>query len=76
MEFLSDYKDRCRVLKFQTVITECRDPDDDKFLALGLGSGADFIISGDVHLLEMNPWRGIPILRPQQFLDLHAKDLP
>jgi uncharacterized protein len=76
-QFLSDYKDRCQVLQISIIITECRDPDDDKFLALALESGADYLISGDIHLLEMNPWRGIPILRPHEFLALHpTNDLP
>jgi uncharacterized protein len=50
-------------------IRECRDPKDDKYLALAAGGGADVIVSSDVrHLLSMHPWRGIPILSPADFL--------
>ena len=50
---------------------ECRDPKDDKYLALAAAGGADVIISSDVrHLLSMHPWRGIPILSPSGFLGL------
>ncbi len=73
--FVLNYADRCQILEVSDVIAECRDPDDDKFLALAFVSEANFIISGDIHLIEMNPWRGIPILKPQQFLDLRGKDL-
>lgn len=46
----------------------CRDPKDEKFLELAVGGGAGFILSGDVHLLEMHPFRGIDILTPLEYL--------
>ena len=45
------------------------DPDDDKFLACAIASSTQLIISGDRHLLDVNGYRGIRILRPRQFLD-------
>jgi putative PIN family toxin of toxin-antitoxin system len=52
-------------------IRECRDPKDDKYLALAVAGRADVVVSGDMrHLLSMNPWRGIPILSPAGFLAL------
>jgi uncharacterized protein len=52
-------------------IRECRDPKDDKYLALAAAGGADVIVSSDVrHLLSMHPWRRIPILSPADFLAL------
>lgn len=52
-----------------TVTRECSDPKDNKYLALAVDSGADFVVSSDVrHLLSMHPWRGIPILSPADFL--------
>jgi putative PIN family toxin of toxin-antitoxin system len=49
-------------------IRECRDPKDDKYLALAAAGGADVIVSDVRHLLSMHPWRGIPILSPADFL--------
>ncbi|MGC9453142.1 MAG: putative toxin-antitoxin system toxin component, PIN family [Oceanipulchritudo sp.] len=46
----------------------CRDPKDDKFLEVAINGLADVIISGDADLLELNPFRGIPILSPREFL--------
>lgn len=46
----------------------CRDKNDEKFLALALAASADTIVSGDRNLLELNPWRGIAILTPAEFL--------
>ena len=47
----------------------CHDPDDDKFLACALASGATLIVSGDKHLLQVSGYRRIVILRPWKFID-------
>jgi putative PIN family toxin of toxin-antitoxin system len=48
----------------------CRNEKDKKFLALADVAAADVIVSSDIHLLELSPWRGIPILKPAAFLEL------
>ena len=52
----------------QAVRPPCRDPLDDKFLALALSAEADVVISSDEELLVLHPWRGIPIVTPMGFL--------
>jgi uncharacterized protein len=47
----------------------CIDPDDDKFLACALTSGAEYIISGDKHLLRVSGYKGLKILSPRRFVD-------
>lgn len=52
-------------------VRECRDPKDDKYLALAAAGRAEVIVSSDArHLLSMHPWRGISILSPAGFLAL------
>lgn len=46
----------------------CRDPKDDKFLALARACEADIIISSDADLLVMHPWHGVPIQTPAAFV--------
>lgn len=46
----------------------CRDPADNKFLALALECDADAIVSSDEDLLVLDPWDEIRILRPADFL--------
>lgn len=53
-----------------TVITDCPDPKDNKFLALALAAGAALIVSGDGHLRNMHPYRGIDIVTPAGLLHL------
>ena len=50
-------------------VRERRDPNDDKYLALAAAGKADVIVISDArHLLSMNPWRGILVLSPSDFL--------
>jgi putative PIN family toxin of toxin-antitoxin system len=50
----------------------CRDVKDQKFLELARIASAEVIISSDADLLELNPWNGILILRPKNFLELYS----
>jgi len=49
-------------------VAECRDPKDDKFLDVALSGDADCLVSGDLDLISMNPYRAIPIITPAEFL--------
>ena len=49
-------------------ITDCRDPKDNRFLALALDSESECIVSGDADLVSLSPWRGIEIVSPRAFL--------
>ncbi len=49
-------------------ITTSIDPDDNMFLELAVASQASCIISGDPHLLSLNPFRKTPILSASDFL--------
>jgi uncharacterized protein len=49
-------------------VHDCRDAKDNKYLELAMAAGADFILSSDDDLLVLNPWRGVRVLRPAEFL--------
>lgn len=51
-------------------ILECRDPKDNQFLELAVSAEADILISSDVHLLEMHPFRRVQILQLAEFKQL------
>jgi uncharacterized protein len=58
-------------IEHPAAVRECRDPKDDKYLALALAGKAAVIVSSDIHhLLSMHPWRGIQILSPADYLAL------
>jgi predicted nucleic acid-binding protein len=51
-------------------VVRSRDPDDGLFLACALEGHADYLVSGDPHLLEIKHYHGVQILTPRQFLDI------
>jgi len=56
-------------------VTACRDPTDDKFLELAVNGRAEMIVTGDLDLLALNPFRGIPIITPMAFSHAHVRDM-
>lgn len=44
-----------------------KDPDDDKILACAVAAQADWLVSGDDHLLSLRRYKAIPIVTPSQF---------
>lgn len=51
-----------------TSISDCRDAKDNIYLELALAAGASVIVSNDLDLLDMNPWRGVAIVRPADYV--------
>ncbi len=44
------------------------DPDDDHLLAVALEGRADFLVSGDRHVLDLGEFEGVRIVTPAEFL--------
>jgi len=53
------------------IITE--DPSDNKFLELAETGKADYILSGDKHLLDLKDFHGIKIITPAEFFAFFKK---
>lgn len=66
--FMAAILRRAVIVEVEQTIHECRDPKDDKFLDLAVGGNASLVITGDDDLLTLNPFRGIPIVTPSEFL--------
>jgi len=50
------------------------DPTDNKYLACAYEGEADYIVSGDHHLLDIETYRGTRILKAKSFLDVWEKE--
>jgi putative PIN family toxin of toxin-antitoxin system len=74
--FLQSLLHEARLIEVREKVQACRDPRDDKFLELAVNGEADCIVSGDEDLLSLDPFRGIPILTPDTFLDVLSRDRP
>jgi len=44
------------------------DPDDDIFLSVALAAGADYLVSGDSHLLSLGEYRNVTVITPSKLL--------
>lgn len=66
--FLAAFVRDANVVDVTEKLTECRDPKDNKFLELAVSGNATCIVSGDGDLLVLNPFRGVTILTPQEFI--------
>jgi len=51
------------VVPAQNNPTIARDPADDAVLACALAAQADYIVSGDAHMLDLKQYRDMPIIR-------------
>ncbi len=69
MRFMVSFLKVAEMTEIKETITVCRDPKDDKLLELAVSGNADFLVTGDKDLLVLNPFRGVEIITPREFLD-------
>ena len=53
-----------------TAVRASRDPDDDKFIAAALEGEAEYVVTGDHDLLDLDPYEGVRIVTPAAFLTM------
>lgn len=68
LDFLRGLQTHLTSYEANEAVTDCVDPQDNKFLALAWTARAELIIASDPHLTALHPWRDIPILPPAAFL--------
>lgn len=69
MRFMVSFLKVAEIIEISETIIACRDPKDDKLLGLVVSGNADFLITGDKDLLVLDPFRGVKIITPREFLD-------
>ena len=65
----ADLLSYAQVVRPKAHVTVCRDSTDNRVLECALEAGAEFVVSGDSHLLDMGHFRGIKIVKVRAFLD-------
>jgi uncharacterized protein len=58
------------VVPSTTINAVPNDPDDDRILECAIEASAQFIVSGDHHLLSLKKYKSISIVTPRQFIEL------
>jgi putative PIN family toxin of toxin-antitoxin system len=71
-DFLRQFDRIAERIEVLRTIRACRDPKDDKFLELAVEGAADIVVTGDGDLLALNPFQGIAIVTPAQFLEMKS----
>ncbi len=56
------------IVRVVTPVTACRDPRDNHILEAAVNGSAETIITGDKDLLDLNPFHGIRIVTPLDYL--------
>ena len=69
-EFLQSLIHEADLIAITESVQVCRDPDDDKLLELAVSGNATYIVTGDADLLVLNPFRGVEIVTPADFLNV------
>jgi putative PIN family toxin of toxin-antitoxin system len=67
-QFLSDLAAVAEWVAITGAVQACRDPDDDKVLETAINGEADCIVTGDADLLALDPFEGVTIITPRDFL--------
>lgn len=67
--FVAALLDRAELVEVIHEVQACRDPSDDKFLALALSGSVTAIVTGDPDLLDLDPFDGVEIISPTQFVE-------
>lgn len=69
INFLETYPRLGTEIIVQTEITLCRDPKDNMFLALAIDGKADYLITSDTDLLDLNAIQETAIVTPRTFYE-------
>ena len=68
VDFLRIFTSLTTQVTVTSIVTDCRDPRDNKFLELAIDGQANYLVTGDQDLHVLNPFQSIEVLSPKQFL--------
>jgi uncharacterized protein len=68
IEFLTTLVHEAELVDVVDKVADCRDPRDNKFLELAVSGRATHLVTGDADLLVLNPFRGLKVVSPSEFL--------
>ena len=73
-QFLANVRSLAMVVDVHTLLQVVKDADDNRVLAGAVDGHADYLVTGDDHLLALKEFEGIKIVTPNEFLKvLHAQ---
>ncbi len=67
--YLAKLASVARIVAARSTVNDCRDPKDNKFLALAMDAQAAFLVTGDKDLMVLHPYGSITVCTPAAFLN-------
>jgi len=67
--YLSEIKRVSKIIDISEHINLSRDKKDNMYIDCAIAADADFIVSGDIHLLELKEYGKIKIVKAKEYLD-------
>jgi putative PIN family toxin of toxin-antitoxin system len=67
-EFLRLLSRVAEIVPITYVVHACRDPKDNKMLEVAVNGSAQLLVTGDQDLLSLDPFHGIPIIKPEDYI--------
>jgi putative PIN family toxin of toxin-antitoxin system len=59
-----------KIVRKRQINNGSRDKTDNKYIECGITAGADYVISGDIHLLELKEYENIKIVTAKDYLEM------
>jgi len=59
-----------RIIPKRQILNGSRDKTDNKYIECGMAANVDYIISGDIHLLELMEYGNIKIITAREYLEV------
>ena len=69
-EMLSSFEPYIDLIKVESIVTICRDPKDDFLLALAKDGKADYLLTGDLDLLDLKKFDKTKIITISSFMEV------
>jgi uncharacterized protein len=73
--FFELYSRLAEWVPIKTVVRDCRDAKDDKFLELAVDGRASLLVTGDKDLRALSPFRGVRVVTPAKVLAMTDAEL-
>ena len=67
-EFLRLLSRVAEIVPITYVVHACSDPKDNKMLEVAVNGSAQLLVTGDQDLLSLDPFHGIPIIKPADYI--------
>jgi len=67
------FYDLSQIVRPTTAVNASRDRSDNRFLEAAIAGKADYVVTNDMHLLELEEFEGVRMIRPREYEKMSRK---